>query len=594
MLKGSAFSRLPFTRGGGSDVARWVGLTTAFVVSIDLVRWWRPAVLFGPDRTWWRLWLLIWAGSIAAVALAGFASARLFRAFSESRLARAPLQPFPLGRSGLLAAVALAAGIALRLATLADQPPQFQDDASLIGPALSLQGSLADFQHPVRAVPYGLPKPVGTVGVFYLEAFRWALTTWGPTPLGIRFLSVVAGCLSLVTGLLLARAVLPPGGANLAALALAGLRWHLIMSQWGWVAVAVIPFIDVATLLLLRARTRRSRLAALAAGVVLGFGAHIYLAAWVALIALTLYGLWPLGDDKPLAERAVSTSLFGVGFAVVVLPLFILGGPADPPYFARVGSHNLLRELRIHRWSPMPFLSATADGLQAPWLVPEPESKPDLPSRSRLGWILGIAVAVAFARSLVRPRDALSALLLSHAAAGLAAAVAQGESGHPNGFRFVYLTPLSAIAVAAGGLALIAAAPPKQRRAAALASVLLLVFSGARGAVDACVVWPAARTTFAAFRGHETLIAEAALRWMRYGTVSVESPRDPRVYIVVRSIVAQPRFLTPAPDPAGSAAGRSFRVAAAGDAGRPGERCVERVQDRWGRVWATVWGRRSR
>lgn len=593
MFRGSTFLRRPLTRGGDWDLARWVGLAAAFVVSIDLVRWWRPAVLFEPDRTWWRLWLLIWAGSIAAVALAGFASARFFRVFCESRLAKEPLQPFPLGRSRILAAVALAAGIALRLASLADPPPQFQDDASLIAPALSLQGSLADFQHPLRAVPYGLPKPVGTVGVFYLEAFRWALTTWGPTPLGIRFLSVVAGCLSLVTGLLLARAVLPPGGASLAALALAGLRWHLIMSQWGWVAVAVIPFIDVATLLLLRARTRRSRLGALAAGVVLGFGAHVYLAAWVALVALTLYGLWPLGDDKPLAERAVSTSLFGAGFAVVVLPLFTLGGPADPPYFARVGSHNLLRELRIHR-SPMPFLSATADGLKAPWLVPEPEGKPDLPFRSRLGWILGIAVAVAFARSLVRPRDALSALLLSHAAAGLAAAVAQGESGHPNGFRFVYLTPLSAIAVAAGGLALIAAVPPKQRRAAALASVLLLVFSGARGAVDACVVWPAARTTFAAFMGHETLIAEAALRWMRYGTVSVETSRDARLHIVVRSIVAQPRFLSPAPDPVGAAAGRSFRVAAAGDAGRPGERCVEHVRDRWGREWATVWGRRSR
>jgi hypothetical protein len=185
----------------------------------------------------------------------------------------------------------------------------------------------------------------------------------------------------------------------------------------------------------------------------------------------------------------------------------------------------------------------------------------------------------------------LSALLLSHAAAGLAAAVAQGESGHPNGFRFVYLTSLSAIAVAAGGLALIAAAPPMQRRAAALASVLLLTFAGVRGAVDACVVWPAARTTFFGFMGHETLIAEAALRWRSYGAVSVETLRDA---VVVRSIVAQPRYLSPAPDPAGAAAGRSFRVAAPGDAGRPGERCVEHVQDRWGREWATVWGRRSR
>jgi len=539
---------------------------------------------------WWRLWLLIWAGSIAVVALAGFASARLFCTFSESRLAKAPLQPFPIGRSGFLAAAALVAGIALRMASLADPPPQYLDEATLIEPALALKGSIADFRHPLRAVPYGMPKPVGTVGVLYLEAFRWALSAWGPTPLGIRFLSVAGGCVSLVTGALLARAVLPPGGASLAAIALAGLRWHLIMSQWGWNAVAVIPFIDVAMLLLVRARTRRSRLAALAAGIVLGLGAHVYLTAWVAVVALALYGLWPLEDGETLPKRAASTSLFGAGFAVAVVPLFALGGPADPPYFARVESHNLLREIRNQR-SPMPFFAATADGLKAPWFVPEPIGWADLPSRSRLGWILGIAVAVALARSLTRPRDALSALLLSHAAAGLAAAVAYGELAHPNGYRFAYLTSLTAIAVAAGGLALIGAAPLEHRRVVALSAVLLLVFAGARGAVDACALWPAAPTTFDAFNGHETLTAEAALRWMRYGGVSVETSTDA---LVVRSIVAQPRFLRPAPDPAGSTAGRSFRVTVAGDAGRLGERCVEHVQDRWGREWATVWGRRSR
>ncbi len=590
MLRRLTFPRLPLARGGDAGVARWVGWAAAFVVSIDLLRWWRPGVLFEPDRTWWRLWLLIWVGSIAAVALVGFASTRLFRVFSESRLAKAPLQPFPLGRCGLLAAAALVLGIALRMASLADPPPQFPDEASLIAPALGLEGSIADFRHPLRAAPYGVPKPFGFVGVLYLEAFKWSLSAWGPTPLGIRFLSAAAGSVSLATGFLLARAVLPAGGASLAALALAGLRWHLIMSRWGWVAVAVIPFIDVATLLVLRGRARRSRLATLAGGVVLGLGAHVYLTAWVAAAALALYSLWPLGEGEPPPVRAASTLLLGAGFAVAVFPLFALGGPGDPPYFARAESHSLLREIRIHR-SPLPFLAATADGLKAPWFVPEPKGWADLPSRSRLGWILGIAAAVALARSLVRPRDALSALLLSHAAAGLAAAVAQGESGHPNGYRFVYLTSLSAIAAAGGALALIAAAPPRWRRVAALASVLLLAFAGARGAVDACVVWPAAPTSFDAFRGHETLIGEAALRWRCYGTVSVETSGDA---LVVRSIVAQPRFLSSAPDPAGAAAGRSFRVAAAGDSGRPGERRVEHVQDRWGREWATVWGRRSR
>jgi hypothetical protein len=329
VFSGSAFPRLFLARGRDAGAARWVGWIVAFVVSIDLVRWLRPSVLFEPDRTWWRFWLLIWAGSIAAVALAGFVSARLFRTFRESRLATAPLQPFPVGRSGFLAAAALLAGIALRVASLADPPPQFQDEASLIAPALSLQGSIADFRHPLRAAPYDVPKPRGTVGVLYLEAFRWALSAFGPTPLGIRLLSVAGGCASLVTGVLLARALLPTGGASLAALALSGLRWHLIMSQWGWVSVVVIPFIDGATLLLLRGRTRRSRLPTLAAGVVLGLGAHVYLTAWVAAGALLLYRLWPLDDGEPLPKRAASTSLFGAGFAVAVFPLFALGGPAD-------------------------------------------------------------------------------------------------------------------------------------------------------------------------------------------------------------------------------------------------------------------------
>jgi hypothetical protein len=362
------------------------------------------------------------------------------------------------------------------------------------------------------------------------------------------------------------------------------------MSQWGWVSVVVIPFIDGATLLLLRGRTRRSRLPTLAAGVVLGLGAHVYLTAWVAAGALLLYRLWPLDDGEPLPKRAASTSLFGAGFAVAVFPLFALGGPADPPYFARVENHNVFREIR-HQRSPMPLLAATADGLKAPWFVPEPQGLADLPSRSRLGWILGAAVALAFARSLARPRDALSALLLSHSAAALAAAVAFGELSHPNGYRFAYLTSLSAIAVAAGGLALIGAAPPEKRRVAAFTGVLLLAFAGARGAVDACAAWPAARTTFDAFGGGETLIGEAALRWSRYGSVSIE---EAAAGTVVQLIVAQPRFLSPAPDPAGTAASRSFRVSVAGEAGRPGERCVEHVQDRWGRKWATVWGRRSR
>lgn len=572
-----------------APAARAIGVAVAFVVAIDLVRWWRPAILFEPDSTWWRLWLLIWAATTLAVALAGWTATRLFCLFGRSPLAIVPLQPLPF-RIGFVLAAALAVGIALRFASLANPPPLFEDEASLIAPTLDLRGSLADFRHPLRAAPYGVPNPYGTVGVLYLEFFRWPLKVFGATPPGIRFISAFGGAVSLVTGVLLARAVLPRGGAGLAALALAGFRWHLIMSQWGWVAVVVIPFVDIATLLLLRGRTRPSRLATAAAGVILGLGAHIYLAAWVAAAALLLYRMWPLDDGEGLHTRTASTSLFCAGFAVVVLPLIVFGGPRDPSYFARVQNHNLLREIRIHR-SPLPLLDATADGLKAPWFVPEPTAWADLPGRSRLGWILGIAAAVACARSLARPKEALSALLLSHAAAALAAAVAQGESGHPNGYRFVYLTSLTAVAVAAGALALIGAAPTRARRVAALVAIGLFAFAGARGAVDACLIWPTARSTFDQFKGFQTMVGEAALRWQRYGLVTVEAFHNT---LVVRSIVANPRFLGPAPEPYGPATARFFRVADSGDLPRLGERCVEHVQDPWGRERATVWGSLNR
>ena len=461
----------------------------------------RPAVLFEPDRTWWRLWLLIWVGSIAAVALAGFASARLFRAFSESRLAQAPLQPFPLGRSRLLAAAALAAGIALRMASLADPPPQFPDEASLIAPALDLQGSIADFRHPLRAAPYGVPKPFGVRGGSLPRGLQVVALGVGtdaarhPVPVGGRGLHLACDrspsrARRAPPGRRESRRACPRGPPLAPHHEPVGLGRGRRDPLHRRRDAASSPRADAEKLPRGPGRGRRSR--PRSARLPRGLGC-----SWLLSFST---GLWPLGDGEPLTERAASTSVFGAGFAVAVFPLFALGGPADPPYFARAESHNLLRELRIHR-SPMPFLAATADGLKAPWLVPEPKAWADLPSRSRLGWILGIAVAVALARSLVRPRDALSALLLSHAAAGLAAAVAQGESGHPNGYRFVYLTSLSAIATAGGGLALIAAAPPKQWRVAALASVLLLVFAGARGAVDACVLWPAARTSFDCLQG---------------------------------------------------------------------------------------------
>ncbi|HEX7253215.1 MAG TPA: hypothetical protein VF376_10065, partial [Thermoanaerobaculia bacterium] len=72
------------------------------------------------------------------------------------------------------------------------------------------------------------------IGVIYLRALRRSLVAWGTTPIGLRFPSLAAGVISLVTGTLLGHALLPAGGGAITALILAGMRWHFILSLTGW------------------------------------------------------------------------------------------------------------------------------------------------------------------------------------------------------------------------------------------------------------------------------------------------------------------------------------------------------------------------
>lgn len=68
-----------------------------------------------------------------------------------------------------------------------------------------------------------------------------------------------------MTAAWLGRALLPRGGGTLAAVILAGLRWHLILSRWGSNMILLAPLVDLASLFALRARRKGSLLAAAAA-----------------------------------------------------------------------------------------------------------------------------------------------------------------------------------------------------------------------------------------------------------------------------------------------------------------------------------------
>ena len=212
--------------------------------------------------------------------------------------------------------------------------------------------------------------------------------------------------------------------------------------------------------------------------------------------------------------------------------------------------------------------------------MPDPGAWSDLPGRSRTGLILGVLLAVGLGRALARPGDTLSRLLLAHAGAALLSAVAQGESGHPNGYRYVYLTLPAALAIASGLLALVGCVPPRGWRAAAIAGAGAIAIAGTLGARDAVLVWPEARPTFTHFRGCETLLGEAAYRWSRYGPTEIEDRDETRIArIVYRYSLVRP----PGPAPGGRMrAPSSFRVTLAAPVGvTPGERIVVRVVTPW-------------
>ncbi|HEY6929252.1 MAG TPA: hypothetical protein VJA66_06215 [Thermoanaerobaculia bacterium] len=587
---------LPETKRTEATAAALVaGLAAAFVAGVGAYRISGPALLGDADMAWLPYRLALAVVLTTAVAACGAVAAALTISGARRRIfgGTPAALPFRAGPQVLLACSAVAAGVALRFVELARVPEWLWiDDLSLIGPSLALRGRLSDFAEILRPVPFGVAKVYGTTGVLYLEISRVVFHLAGTTVFGVRFLSAFAGCASLVTAALLGRSLLPRGGGALTALALAGLRWHLILSRWAWNMIVLAPVADVATLLLLFARRRRSTAACLVSGAVAGIGAHFYLSAWVVGAALFGLALWP---GEPALERRIRIRLgaaFLAGWAVVAAPLMLFHESGTTSYFARAGDHNVLREFRYTK-SIVPLFSATANGLTGPWLTPDPSPRQEIPGRSRLGWIFGIPVLVALMSALISPRGERSGLFLLHALAALAATMAGGQADTPNGARFGYLTTITAAAAATGVLLLLNLVPASRRRIAAIAAVGLFAASGVIGARDATLRWPERASTFEGFHGQDTLIGRAAVRWDRYGTVAIAAGlgHSPITYEAIRRYRLDPDLSSlPAPR---VREGRTFRMAAAGSPAAADERIVETISDPWGNAWAAVIGKKT-
>jgi hypothetical protein len=574
------------------------GAGVAFVSGVDLVRFVQARIPIDAENSWSPARVALVLCVVVVSLAAGALTAAAFHVLAKAPAVHAPLAQLPFRRVGLLFGLAVAAGILFRFVNLSRVPyALWADDVSLISPSLALQGRWRDFTDSIRPVMYGVSHPWGSVGVLYLELFRGVLKVLGVTVFGVRFISAAAGTASLITAAWLGRTLLPRGGGTIVGLVLAGLRWHLIMSRWGWNMILLAPLVDLATLLLLQARRSRGWLPAAAAGAVVGIGAHVYLAAWIAAAGLFGFAVWPNTLREVPGSRMRRAALFLAGFLTLISPIFFLDRGRITPYFQRAGYSNVLVDVRSQN-SAMPLLASAADTLVSPWFLPDPRHRNDLPGRSRLGLFLGLALAAAFGRALVRRREELSGLLICQGVAAFAGSVAGGLRHLPNGARFVYLADLAAVAIAASALWLLGCVPPGQRRVAGIAVVGIFAVLSMTGARDALLQWGEARTTYDDFGGVATLFARTAARWERFGSVAI----DPRLGFEPREdaaamIRAVRRYRLDPEEPRFSKlfgqvrrGKRKFRIIFPDLPRRPDERPVEWVRDGWDRAFAVVLG----
>ena len=119
----------------GKAAALVVGSGVSFFVTVNLVRWIRPALLSDPDPSWAIPRYLLWLLLASAAAFAGGLAAGAFFLWIRSWLGGGAPGPLPLSRSSIaaLAAAALAVGVFLRAVWLSELPfPFMGDEVNLI------------------------------------------------------------------------------------------------------------------------------------------------------------------------------------------------------------------------------------------------------------------------------------------------------------------------------------------------------------------------------------------------------------------------------------------------------------------------------
>lgn len=315
VVRGMARLRLTPRRG-------LVGLSLALAVLTVLAsNWTSQQSRFDYSLTW-----VLWGASMLAL-VAAFAEQPTISVRDWVRAHRTEL--IALGLVTVL-------GLVLRMYQLGQLPRVIDGDEGLNGifALTTNRGELAN--------PFSMFANIGSV---YLHVVNLFVNLFGQTPVGLRFMSALAGTLAIPATYLLARQLFDRRVALFSALLLAMSHAHLHFSR-----IASVPyitgtfFVPLELFLFSRALLRRSAFSAAVGGVVLAIHFSFYLTAQIVIAFLIVYLVILVLARQPVLRQSTRQMLvFWLCAGIVALPQLTYNSQHPEQVMARLAADGTMQ-----------------------------------------------------------------------------------------------------------------------------------------------------------------------------------------------------------------------------------------------------------
>lgn len=367
--------------------------------------------------------LLVWLAALLALVIAYW------------RQDLNPAGAITLDRRELLALGGIVAlGLALRLFRLDAMPGNLYLDEGDHG-LLALR--LMKFNGYVHYVP----DLTGHATLFFYGLGAW-IKLFGLDLTAMRVYPVLIGMLAILATYFLAREMLGPRGALVAAFVMAISRWHITFSRYIFTAGMVTLAMALTLWLLIRALRTRRPLDFIWAGIAFGLGLTAYLPIRFVLPAVVgTYLVFRLLADRTLLRvHSHGLLLFVIAFLVAVMPLAVYFQKNPSMLLARASQASVQQDIeRAGSNEPLKANIRKAFGMFN--FEGDPRARHNLPLAPMLDPVTGVFFVLGAGYALWRLRKPEYALLLVWLVYGVVPGVMSLADSNPHSMRTIANIP---------------------------------------------------------------------------------------------------------------------------------------------------------